>query len=130
MSELQQVKHMIAVMDFVDDAFKAKKKEGLEGLANLMGDTIKNLEAITIKAPNGYRTKIDINGYEFDCIVDYEIEPACKGGIVDGMQTEPDTEASISMGDVFILDGIWAIIDIPKSAMKDVLDEIMAEMTE
>lgn len=78
------------------------------------------------KKPSGYETTIDINGYEFDCIIDYEIEPACRGARGDfGMQMEPDIQAQISMGEVYIFDSKWTMIEMPESAMKDILGEIL-----
>ena len=94
----------------------------------LMGDAMKGLDKVKLKqqAPAGYSTTIDINGYEFDCIVDYEIEPACKGSRDEyGQQMEPDEPAVINMGLVWIFDGIWTITDIPEEAMTDVLAEIL-----
>lgn len=89
-------------------------------------NTIDVLTAEKAKKPSGYETTIDINGYEFDCIVDYEIEPACKGGRGDfGMQTEPDEPASINMGEVYIFDSKWTMIEMPELAMKDILNEIL-----
>ena len=93
---------------------------GMVGLAYGLSATKKQ------QKPAGYETTIDINGYEFDCIVDYEIEPACKGGRGDfGMQTEPDTPAQCNMGQVWLFDGSWQIVDIPEKAMTDVLAEIL-----
>lgn len=80
------------------------------------------------QTPNGYTTTIEINGYEFDAIVGYEIEPACKGGTGDyGMKTEPDSPAVINMGEVYIFDGKWMMIDVPEKAMTNILDEILEE---
>lgn len=76
--------------------------------------------------PAGYVTTIDINGYEFDCIVDYELIPACRGGRGDyGQQTEPDEQADIEMGQVWIFTDKWEIVDIPETAMTGTLEEIL-----
>ena len=89
-------------------------------------DAVLNKLTTKQEKPSGYETTIDINGYEFDCIVDYEIEPACKGGRGDfGMQTESDSPATINMGQIWIFDNKWQISEIPEQAMKDVLDEIL-----
>lgn len=106
MNELDKVMGGVDVIDVITNIVEGAKRKAAK--------------------PSGYETTIDINGYEFDCIVDYEIEPACKGGRGDfGMKTEPDEPASITMGQVWIFDGNWNILDVPEQAMKDVLDEIL-----
>jgi len=89
-------------------------------------NVIDTVTAEKAKKPSGYETTIDINGYDFDCIVDYEIEPACRGARGDfGMQMEPDTTAQINMGEVYIFDSKWTMIEMPELAMKDILNEIL-----
>ena len=78
--------------------------------------------------PSGYETTIDINNYEFDCIVDYTFIPACRGSRNEyGVPVEPDEPAGIEMGQVWIFDGQWNIVDIPEEAMTDTLNEILEE---
>ena len=109
---------------------ESTEDEGLQGLSNLMGDAIKDLEKITIKAPDGYATSIEINGYEFDCIIDYTFVPLCRGGRGDfGVQTEPDDPAHIEMDAVYIKDGTWQLIDIPEIAFTEILEEILEHHT-
>ncbi len=103
-----------------------KIKGQLKAIDKMMGDVIGDLNKVINRKPDGFETTIDINGYEFDCIVDYEITPACGGGRGDfGMKTEPDEPASIALDSVWILDGKWTLTDIPVLAMTDILDEIM-----
>jgi len=108
---------------------RAQAKAGRESmycLSNLMGNAIADLDKLTIKAPNGYKTTIEINGYELDCIVDYTFIPLCRGGRGDyGQKTEPDEPAHIEMDAVYIKDGAWNLVDIPESAMTNILDEIL-----
>lgn len=94
-----------------------------------MGDVMGDLSKLSIKAkPHGYETVIEINGYEFDCIVDYEIEKGCKGSRNEyGVPMEPDTQTVVNMGEVWIFDGSWQIVDIPEQAMTDTLAEILEE---
>ncbi len=75
--------------------------------------------------PTGYSTNININGYEFDCIVDYEYIKGCKGSTENGVPMEPDEQPYIEMGQVYIFEERWELVDIPESAMKDTLDEIL-----
>ena len=94
-------------------------------------DVITNIvEGVKRKAatPAGYATTIEINGYEFDCIVDYEYIRGSKGSRNEyGVPMEPDEQPYIEMGEVWIFDGQWNIVDIPEKAMKDTLDEILEE---
>lgn len=91
-------------------------------------NTIDAIAKLKAQTPSGYRATININGYEFDAIVDYEIDPACKGGTGDfGMKTEPDSPATISIGEVYIFDGKWVMIEVPESSMADILAEILEE---
>lgn len=85
------------------------------------------IEKLTAKraTPTGYSTTININGYEFDCIVDYEYIRGCKGSTENGVPIEPDEQYCIEMGQVYIFDGRWELVDIPEKAMKDTLDEIL-----
>ncbi len=108
----------------------SKIKGQLKAIDKMMGDVIGDLNKVINRKPGGFETTIDINGYEFDCIVDYEITPACAGGRGDfGMKTEPDEPASISLSNVWILDGKWNLVDIPELAMTDILEEIMEHET-
>ena len=78
--------------------------------------------------PSGYETTIEINGYEFDCIVDYEYIKGCRGSRNEyGVPVEPDEQPYIEMGQVWIFDGQWNIVDIPEQAMTDTLNEILEE---
>lgn len=103
------------------------KIEGqMKAIDKLYDDVMGSLNNIFRQKPAGYETTIEINGYEFPCIVDFEFIPACRGSRDDyGMQVEPDEPASVEMGEVWIFDEIWQIVDIPEKAMKDVLDEIL-----
>ena len=78
--------------------------------------------------PSGYETTIKINGYEYDCIVDYEYIKGCRGSRNEyGVPMEPDEQPHIEMGEVWLFDGQWNIVDIPEQAMTDTLNEILAE---
>ena len=88
------------------------------------------VEGVKRKAakPSGYETTIEINGYEYDCIVDYEIEKGCKGSRNEyGAPVEPDTHTVVNMGEVWLFDGQWNIVDIPEQCMTDTLNEILEE---
>lgn len=103
----------------------------LNAIDSFMGTVMKDLNKLRASKPMGYETSLDINGYEFDCIVDFEITPACEGGRGDfGMKTEPDEPASIYLGDVYIFDRRWQLIDIPKKAMTEILEEILCHELE
>ena len=76
--------------------------------------------------PAGYATTIEINGWEFDCIVDYKYIRGSRGSRNEyGVPMEPDEQPYIEMNEVWIFDGQWNIVDIPEKAMKDTLDEIL-----
>jgi len=127
------INHPMDVIDVVSGIINknqsvqlTEEKRKAQSIVDLMDESIEMLKAITIRAPNGYKTTIEITGYEFDCIVDYTFTPLCRGGKGDfGQQTEPDEPAHIEMDAVYIKDGTWNLVDIPESAMKDVLDEIL-----
>lgn len=127
MKELDKLNGGVDVIDVLNSLVdSAKRKNQMKAIIKTMDSAIESLENAKKAKPSGYETTIEINGYEFDCIVDYEIEPECKGGRGDfGMKVEPDEPASITMGQVWIFDGNWNILDVPEQAMKDVLDEIL-----
>jgi hypothetical protein len=94
-----------------------------------MADDMFNILTVGTKKqqkPHGYETVITINGYEFECIVDCEFSPKEYGIRENGVPMEPDQPAYIEMGEVWIFDGSWQIVDIPEQAMTDTLDEILA----
>jgi len=127
MNELEKAIGGVDVIDVLNNLVdNAKRKSQMKAVIDVMDSAIESLNLVKTAKPSGYETEIEINGYPFEAIVDYEITPACKGGTGDfGMKTEPDESASISMGAVYIKDGTWNLVDIPESAMKGVLDEIL-----
>lgn len=79
------------------------------------------------RTPNGYDSIIEINGYEYDAIYQYEYIRGCKGAKGDfGQPVEPDTESEVNIYKVLIKDGTWHEVYIPDEALTDIKAEILA----
>ena len=92
-----------------------------------MDKAIEQLGLVSPKAPNGYEASIEINGYEYDAIYQYEYIRGCKGGTGDfGMKAEPDAEPEVNIYKVLIMDDTWHEVYIPDEALTDIQTEILA----
>ena len=102
----------------------------MDALNKIMGDVMSDLKKISIKAPDGYCTMIEINGYEFEAIVSYTLIKAERGEYEGSLQLSPNTPAYVELDGVYIKeDGKYNLVDIPEQAMKDTLEEILVEYT-
>jgi len=104
------------------------QKEELKGFVDLMDSTIKDLEKLSIRStPEGYETTIEINGYEFDAVIQYLLIPFEAGEKGDfGMLASPNIPAHIEVQGVKLKEGqFWSEYDLPEECLTDILEEIL-----
>ncbi|MGR3218937.1 MAG: hypothetical protein ACUZ8H_03845 [Candidatus Anammoxibacter sp.] len=103
-------------------------KENLFQAMNLNTEAMDHfMSFLKPKTPNGHACTMNINGYEFDAIIDYTFINKEIGAREGGLQLEPDHPAHIEIDCVYILDGKnWQIVEIPEQALEDDIEEILA----
>lgn len=107
-----------------------ERRRELTGFVDMMDKTMEDLNKLSIRSrPEGYETTIEINGYEFEAVIQYKFIPFEAGEKGDfGQLASPNVPAHIELEGIKIKEGqFWGEYDIPEEAMTDILNEILEE---